>query len=601
MLLVSGFDAQVITPAGRFAMASQRYLPDVVAPDGATRIDCFDGDPWPQWRFRLEDGTLVEHEIFVEQATGRTILRWWLSEPRAGVSLELRPFLCGRDYHALHHENGGFRFDAEVRDERVRWEPYPGVPPIVSLANASYRHDPHWYRGFLYTEEQARGLDAVEDLAAPGVLRWDLSREEAAWILGTEPVADGRRATWVAAWSRRQELARRRRFASRLHRSADAYLVRRGGGHTIIAGYPWFTDWGRDTFIALRGLCLATAELDVAASILLQWSGAVSEGMLPNRFPDSGEAPEYNSVDAALWFVICVHELRQALARQGRALPLCDAARLDEAVHAILTGYAAGTRHGIRVDADGLLAAGEPGVQLTWMDAKIGSHVVTPRIGKPVELQALWLNALAIGAGACERLQALRRSGLKSFRQRFWNQELGCLYDVVDVDHQTGVVDARVRPNQIFAVGGLPRSLLPHDQALRVVETVEAQLYTPAGLRTLAQEDPSYCKSYLGGVPERDRAYHQGTVWPWLLGPFVEAWVRVRGLGSTAEARRRFLGPLLAATDALGLGHIPEIADGDPPHAWRGCPFQAWSLGEALRLALVVLAEEEPAQVVQKA
>jgi predicted glycogen debranching enzyme len=259
----------------------------------------------------------------------------------------------------------------------------------------------------------------------------------------------------------------------------------------------------------------------------------------------------------------------------------------------VLEGYAQGTRHGIRLEADGLLAAGEPGLALTWMDAKVAEGAVTPRIGKPVEVQALWLNALKIGSEVWERGPAAFARGLKTFELRFWNEAQGFLHDVVDDGHRAGAVDSAFRPNQIFAVGGLPFPLITGPRARRIVDAVEERLLTPLGLRSLAREEPGYRPRYEGGVRERDGAYHQGTVWPWLLGPFVEAWVRVHGSTTDAktEARRRFLAPLLRHLDEAGLGHVSELADGDAPHSPRGCPFQAWSVGEALRLDRVVLAE----------
>jgi predicted glycogen debranching enzyme len=261
-------------------------------------------------------------------------------------------------------------------------------------------------------------------------------------------------------------------------------------------------------------------------------------------------------------------------------------------VEAILAGYAAGTRYGIRCTDDGLLAAGEPGVQLTWMDAKVGDWVVTPRIGKPVEVQALWLNALAAGSQRSERWADVLERGRRAFVERFWNGERRCLFDVIDCDHRAGTTDGTLRPNQIFAVGGLPLAVLDGKRARQVVDAVEQQLWTPNGLRSLAPVERGYVGHYGGDARARDGSYHQGTAWPWLLGAFVDAWVRTRG--STAdvkrEARRRFLEPLLAQLDQAGLGHIAEIADGDPPHTPRGCPFQAWSVGEALWLDRVVLA-----------
>jgi predicted glycogen debranching enzyme len=441
----------------------------------------------------------------------------------------------------------------------------------------------------------------VEDLASPGVFNWELSFGEAVWTLTTDldSVHNAAGETSVrecALEAREYERLRRSRFKSPLDRAAEAYIVRGRHGKTIIAGYPWFADWGRDTFIALRGVCIASGRLDDALNILLAWSAHVSEGMLPNRFPDVGEVPEYNSVDASLWFVIAVHDLLNALAAVKRKIDGADRAQLLGAVEAILSGYAAGTRFGIRQDQDGLLACGVPGSQLTWMDARIGDWTVTPRVGKPVEVNALWINALHIVAKFSPRWQDEFSKAAAAFRTRFWNAEKQCLYDVIDCDHVTGRLDASFRPNQIFAVGGLPLNLLPRAIASQIVTKVEARLWTPLGLRSLAPGEPAYAPHYLGGVQERDSVYHQGTVWPWLAGAFVEAWVRVRDNTNQAkqEARARFLTPMLAHLDEAGLGHISEIADADAPHAPRGCPFQAWSVGELLRLERSVLALNEP-------
>jgi predicted glycogen debranching enzyme len=599
-VLVNGLDAWVDTKAGRFALSSQHYGPDVVHPDGERHLEAFGAEPWPRWTYRLEGGTRVEQELFVPHGTPAVAIRWRLLEGPRRATLRVRPFLSGRDYHSLHHENPAFRFDAEVNGERVAWRPYAGVPGTVAVANGAYEHQPVWYRNFLYEEERARGLDHTEDLASPGTFHWDLGGSGAVLIFAAEDheiAAPGKKVAAEVHFHlyREAELKRRSLFPARLHRSADAYLVRRGRGKTIIAGYPWFTDWGRDTFIALRGLCLATGRLGEAREILLEWSTTVSEGMLPNRFPDSGAVPEFNSVDASLWYVIAVHEFLQACEDRGE--PAASAVRqaLGRAAQSILTGYARGTRYGIHPDGDGLLAAGVPGVPLTWMDAKVGDRVVTPRVGKPVEVQALWLNALRAGSRFSPEWLALFGRGLESFRARFWNESAGFLYDVVDADHQTGKTDATLRPNQILAVGGLPVALLEGKRARRVVDAVEDHLWTPLGLRSLAPGLPGYAPHYEGGVSERDGTYHQGAAWPWLTGPFVEAWVRVRGntVEARREARARFLDPLLRHLDEAGLGHISEIADGDPPYTPRGCPFQAWSLGEVLRLVYGVLREEE--------
>jgi len=589
VVLVNGLEARVDTPAGRYAISSQRYAPDVVHPDGAHRIESFTNDPWPRWVYRLEDGTIVEQEILVQHDSPITAIRWRLRDPKPGVTLSIRPLLSGRDYHSTHHENPGFAFGADVAGQRVTWRPYPGIPDIVAISNGTYAHEPDWFRNFQYDEERLRGLDSQEDLASPGTIAFDMSRPAALVLTtGSTHVDAGTDAIALVASICESE-TRRRAFPTPLHRAADAYIVRRRSGKTIVAGYPWFTDWGRDTFLAMRGLCLATGRLAEARDILLAWAGAVSEGMLPNRFPDVGDSAEFNSVDASLWYVIAVGEFLDAASSRAMQLPPADATALQAAVAAILDGYARGTRFRIHLDRDGLLACGEPGVQLTWMDAKVGDWVVTPRVGKPVEIQALWLNALAIGGRWSNARRDLLDAGMRAFRARFWNEADGCLYDVVDVDHAAGTADPAIRPNQILAIGGLPLMLLDRNRARRVVDLVESRLVTPMGLRSLAPGSPGYAGRYEGNGAERDARYHQGTVWPWLLGPFVEAWLRVRrpSARARAEARERFLAPILALAEQCG-GHLPEIADGDPPHTPRGCPQQAWSVGEVLRVAQLV-------------
>jgi predicted glycogen debranching enzyme len=597
-VFVNGFDASVETADRTYALSSQLYTPDIMHPDGARRIAEFKPELWPRWVYGLEDGTKIQQEIFVVHGASVVCLSWRLLTPDRNAVLSLRLFFSGRDYHSMHHENSMFQFEPRHDGNRLVWHPYPGIPGIIALHNGEYLHQPDWYRNFLYQEERARGLDFVEDLTSPGTIHWDLARSEAILILAAEGF-DGNHfladhsADQLLSNFRVVESKRRANFFTALDRAADAYLVKRGNGRTIVAGYPWFTDWGRDAFISLRGLCLATERLDDARDILLEWSNVVSEGMLPNRFPDQGDQPEYNSVDASLWYVIAVYEFLQAMKSKNGMVYRRQKRSLQKALDAILTSYSQGTRYGIRMDGDGLLAAGAPGVQLTWMDAKVGDWVVTPRIGKPVEVQALWLNALWIGSQFSERWKEPFARGVESFRARFWNEKGGYLYDVVDADHQPGKLDASFRPNQIFAVGGLPIALIEGAAANRIVETVTERLWTPMGLRSLAPGEPGYKPRYDGGVSARDGAYHQGTVWPWLIGPFVEAWMRVHGESAQAkrEARSRFLTPLFEHLDSAGLGHVSEIADAAPPYTPRGCPFQAWSLAELLRLERGILSD----------
>jgi predicted glycogen debranching enzyme len=593
MVLVSGFEAWVETPAGRFAISTQRYQGNFIYPNGASLLASFQLEPWPKWTYSLPDGTSLVQELFVPHGTSACCLRWSFSGS-AQATLFVRPLMCGRDYHSLHHENPSFRFDPDHRNNSLVWRPYDGVPEIVLQTNGQYQHEPEWYRNFLYIEEQERGLDFLEDLASPGTFQFDLSLPAVLIFAagGQEPsIATEQSANQTWDVLSNSERKRRNAFATPEHRSADAYLVRRGAGQTIIAGYPWFTDWGRDTFISLRGLCLAIDRVDTALEILLAWAGTVSEGMLPNRFPDASDEPEFNSVDASLWYIVAVHDLLDAATHRGRAISGEQRQKLEHAALAIVEGYSRGTRFGIRMDNDCLLAAGQPGLQLTWMDAKVGDWVVTPRIGKSVEIQALWLNALWIAGRIDRRWNTTFEAGRAAFEKRFWNAALDCLFDVIDVDHRPGIVDTSLRPNQIFTVGGLPLALLHGQRAQSVVDAVEARLLAPLGLRTLAPGSPGYAPQCVGPPRQRDGAYHQGTIWPWLIGPFVEAWVRVRGGTKEAKqaARERFLPSLADHLNSAGLGHISEVTDAEPPFTPRGCPFQAWSLGEYLRLKYDVL------------
>jgi predicted glycogen debranching enzyme len=593
VMLVQGCDAWFEHDGQRTLLTTQRYAPGVES-EGDHHLAWFERDPWPTWTFRLPDGTTIAQELAVLHEAPTVCLRWRLVAGAPG-RIVVRPFFSGRDIHALHHANDVLQMEADIDGAVVRWQPYAGMPVIRSWANASYRHAPEWYRQFELREEQARGFDAIEDLASPGEVTWTLALEHpAVWMLAAEgvpgnlPPTDGAPAERIPLLLRAEQ-HRREQLGDGLERAADAYVVRRGTGKSLIAGYPWFTDWGRDTFIALRGICLATGRLDDAREILLAWAGAVSQGMLPNRFVDEGGEPEFNAVDASLWYVIAAYEWQQAMRRAERELGPADRQLIDAAVKAILEGYRAGTRFGIKSDTDGLLKAGIPGVQLTWMDARVGDWVVTPRIGKPVEVQALWINALRIGGRAWTRL---RLQAEASFEARFWNEATGGLFDVVDADHVAGANDGSIRPNQLFAVGGLPWPLLTGERARRVVDLVERELWTPLGPRSLAPGSPGYERHYRGSPVERDGAYHQGTVWPWLAGPFVEAWLRTRPRGprARAEARARFVAPLLAHLESAGLGHVSEVADAEMPFTPGGCPFQAWSVGELLRIDRVILA-----------
>ena len=464
-VLVNGVEVWIETPAGRHGLTSQRYLPDTLHPDGAGRITRFQRDPWPTWTYGLPDGTEIMHELFVEPNGGETVLHGAArSEPPGSCRLTVRPLLTGRDHGALHRANDAFRFDAAVTGGAVTWRPYDGVPAATALTNAIYTHDPLWLRNVLYTVERERGLDDSEDVAAPGTFTFDLATGPATMVLraGDSRAGDAvRHAADLIALER----ARRSGLGTDLRRSAAAYPVARGGGRTIMAGFPWFTDWGRDTFIAMRGLLLATGRLDEARDVLLGWAEAVNGGMLPNRFPDSGEAPEYNAVDASLWFIVAVHDTSMPAWQPVEPLSASGRAPAADAAEAILDGY-----RRARVSTSARMrmvccAPAEEGVQLTWMDAKgrrrrHAAHRQARRDPGAVDQRAPHrgkaLVALLGRPGAAARA---------AFAARFPNPA-GGLYDVVDVDRADGSTPPP--PNQIFAVGGLPFPLLEGEAARAV-------------------------------------------------------------------------------------------------------------------------------------
>jgi predicted glycogen debranching enzyme len=569
---------------------STNLYPGVVHPTGYDHCIEFSTDPWPTWTFDC-NGITVQREVLSIHGRDMVMVRWRLvGKKPTKAALRVRPKLTGRDYHGTHHENGHLSTEAHAGSGMVMWHGYTDLPPVRAFHSGAYRHEPAWYRHIQFSVERQRGLDAEEDWWSPGEFTFDLEPGSTRTLALTSETID---QLDVAALAKR-ELSRRYTIrqaaptddslAGQLWCASDMYLSVRGAQHTVIAGYPWFTDWGRDTFISLPGLCLVTGQLDVAWQVIASFAEHVSEGMVPNRFPDVGEQPEYNTIDASLWFI---HAIDRYLTASR------DEVRVQEtawpAVKQILDGYRRGTRYGIKMGEDGLIAGGMPGTQLTWMDAKVGDWVVTPRHGKPVEIQALWVRSLEVGEALArkfgeedyaDRCHNDRSNAIASFRKRFWYEDGGYLYDVIDGPEGN---DASVRPNQLYAIS-LVDELVPHDRALKILRLVQEQLLTPVGLRTLSPHDPRYRPRYEGGVLERDGAYHQGTVWPFLLGPFVTAWIKVHGKNpSTLKQARSFLNGISAHLKEACLGQVSEIFDGEAPHTARGCYAQAWSVAEPLR------------------
>jgi predicted glycogen debranching enzyme len=578
---------------GQAIPLSTNLYPDAVHPTGYEHSIEFSTEPWPTWTFDC-NGIILQREILMIHGRDIVLVRWkLLSRKPSRAVLRVRPKLTGRDYHSTHHENGGLSMEAQVGSNMVLWHPYSDLPPVRAFHAGRYCHEPNWYRRIQLPVEQQRGLDAEEDWWSPGEFTFELDPGSTKTLALTSETVD---RLDVVALARREKFRRNRArqavptddsLVGELWCAAEVYLSERGTQQTVIAGYPWFTDWGRDTFISLHGLCLVTGRLDVAWQVIASFAVHVSEGMVPNRFPDAGEQPEYNTIDASLWFI---HAIDRYLAASR------DAARVREtawpAVKQILDGYRRGTRYGIRMDEDGLITGGVPGAQLTWMDAKVGDWVVTPRHGKPVEIQALWVRALEVGetlarrfgeADYADQCRNDRNNAVASFRKRFWYEQGGYLYDVIDGPEGN---DPSLRPNQLYAIS-LVDELVPRDRAQQILHLVEGQLLTPVGLRTLSPRDSRYRARYEGGVLERDGAYHQGTVWPFLLGPFVTAWIKVHGKKTAVlKQARLFLDGIGAHLKEACVGQVSEVFDAEAPHRPRGCYAQAWSVAEPLRVLI---------------
>lgn len=596
MVLVNALDEGVVINGVRHDLSAQQY-PGVVHPHGDRNLIGFRLDPWPIWTYRI-DSFIVEKSLTMIHGQNTVLVTYKLRKENTEAELIIRPFLTGRYFHALHQENAALNAQAEVRNGVTILNPYPGIPSIFFHQNAkTYTPSFNWYRQTEYARERDRGLEFHEDCWSPGEFRYTLrSDSEAVLIITTEGAG-----YFDSSYHLNAERNRRRKLLSgweatddvthHLVQAADQFLVQgsreqidRGVGRCLIAGYPWFEAWGRDTFIALPGLLLVTGRHAEAKAILKTAAEMCQEGLIPNRYALDGSSAQYNSVDTSLWFIIAAfHTLRYTKDFDFIRDTLWDTMK------SIVEHYQNGTHFHIHMDVDGLILAGQAGQQLTWMDAKIGDWVVTPRIGKPIEIQALWYNTLRIMEQIGQRLgdkeNARRWGGLaekvwNTINREFWYEEGGYLYDVINGDEK----DSTLRPNQIFAVS-LPFESVTPDRAAKVINFVEERLLTPFGLRTLDPRDKRYASRYQGDSRTRDAAYHQGTVWPWLIGPFLTGYQKVHGKSPRVQAHlRAHLALLLTHLWESGLGTISEVFDGDMPHEPRGCIAQAWSVAEVLRV-----------------
>lgn len=597
-VLVGGLVVWASVRGVRFPLETHEYYDGTLEPTGYKHLQSFHLEgQLPVWRYALDDA-LLERRLWMVNGANTTYIIYRVLQAVSNVELEVTPLITYRDFH---HASGApdVQPAVEAIDHGVRVRFGAGAQPYqVLLPGAEYQAGGDWYWNVRFREETARGLGDRSELFVPG--RFTISLDpgaDCALIFSAEATVDlDAGQARARAEERQRDLLRKAEAESAspmvrgLILAADQFLVARQPapgedqaetGGTVIAGYYWFNDWGRDTMISLPGLTLPTGRSDEAARILRTFARYVKDGLLPNNFPDrSGQIPGYNTADATLWFVLAIDAYHRATG---------DRALVDELLPVlcrIVAAHEAGTRYHIGVDArDGLLHAGEPGVQLTWMDAKVGDWVVTPRIGKPVEINALWCNALCCIAAFlkerqdsdAERLQALAERTRAGFQARFLSPGRKGLADVLDGPEGD---DWSIRPNQIFAVSLPHRILDPTDEAA-VVEVVGQYLLTSYGLRSLSPNDPAYQGHYGGDVRARDGAYHEGTAWSWLLGPYAEAHFRVHGDAAAALA---WLAPLRDHLADAGLGSISEIFDGDAPHLPRGCIAQAWSVAETLRV-----------------
>ena len=595
--LVAKLEESVSYDGSEFALSTNRWASGVVEPKGYLHIESFRLEGTiPVWRFALA-GALLEKRIWMQQGENTTNVQYSLLRGNGPWHLALKALVNYRDFHSSTHA-GDWLMRVESVGHGIRVTAFDGATPFCLLsANARFAPRHEWYRDFLLPMETVRGLDNHEDYLFAAAADAELVAGQAVtMVLTTDPQAelDGARSLseqvehergLCAKWTESEAVAASAAPAwiRQLILAADQFIVKRSlpeesDGRSVIAGYHWFGDWGRDTMIALPGLTLTTSRPEIARKILLVLARYVDGGMLPNNFPDAGGEPQYNTADAALWFFEAVRQYFEATKDREAVL------KLYPVLTQIISAHLHGARYHIHVDAaDGLLYAGEDGVQLTWMDAKVGDWVVTPRIGKPIEINALWYNALKtmaklapIAGKSAEPFQEMAEVVKKNFA-KFWNSGANCCYDVID-DPRIGN-DASLRPNQIFAVS-LPESPLSPEQQKTVVDICARRLLTSHGLRSLAQGEPGYRGHYGGGPRDRDGAYHQGTVWGWLLGPFVLAHLRVYG---DRKAAQSLLEPLGAQISSYGLGTLGEIFDGDAPFTPRGCIAQAWTVAEVLR------------------
>jgi predicted glycogen debranching enzyme len=599
-LLLSKLEDTLVVGDTDYDLSCNQY-PGAIYPQGHRYLAEFRLDPFPTFVYEVPTAAPVrlEKTVAVCRGLNAVIVRYRLMAGPGTVSLVIRPIVNCRDHHHLMRENASFETRAEISGARdcLSMQPYAGVPPLhLQFEGAYFEPYGDWYRAFEYAQEAARGLDYVEDQYSPGYFSCGLDPGESRHLVASIEEAELEPAAALDAEAARRRSTTAGREAApeeirQLLSAADAFVVRGESSGTgtgngpgasprgIIAGYHWFEEWGRDAMISLPGIALVTGRFDAAKRILRAYAGNCKQGLIPNRIPNTAEEADYNTADATLWMLWAIHKYLDYTGDQAFVR-----GELLSVLLEIIEWHVRGTRFGIGADEDGLLRAGGPDSQLTWMDAKVGEWVVTPRQGKAVEINALWHHALRFveELGAAHAGPSADSVG-EAFRARFWNEQVGYLNDVVDSDTAD---DASLRPNQIIALS-LPYPILEAERARRVLAVVERELLTPYGLRTLSPSDSRYRGRYVGDQWSRDSAYHQGTVWPWLLGPFITAYVSFAPDKAAARrTARAWLQPIWEHLREAGLGFASEVFDGDEPHHPGGCIAQAWSIAEILRAAV---------------
>lgn len=596
-VMLAKADESVSVADQTFELGANEFQPDVIHPRGYTLLDSvhLEGQV-PVFSYHVGQ-SILEKRIWMAHGRNTTYVGYTHRSGEAPLTLTVRLFTVLRDFHGLVRGSDHARPTVALHDASHATIASDRIEPPLQLILAeggSSAAKEEWYWNYVYRAERERALDFTEDLYHPLEFTVELAPGESTFLIASVEPLERIERDALRAFRNEQERTRALLqqatidpgddpIGAQLVVAANQFLVQRTLAEdehstTMIAGYPWFGDWGRDAMISLPGLALATNRPDAAQGLLRTFGAYVSEGMIPNRFPDVGEEPEYNTVDATLWYFQALH----AYVEETRDYKLLR--ELLPVLKDIVRHYHSGTRYNIHVDpADGLVWAGEPGVQLTWMDVKAGDWLPTPRIGKPVEIQALWYNALCLLEGWCnaaeeplDDIPQWRSLIEQHFMQRFWYEEGGYLFDVVDGPDGD---DTSLRPNQVFALS-LPHTLVPDDRARQVLAVVSDALLTPAGLRSLAPGDAQYRGHYGGSLWDREGSYHNGTVWGWLIGPYLDAVLR---FNDDKDAARAILNGFADQLSCGALGTISEVFDGDPPHAPRGCYAQAWSVAEVLR------------------